>query len=140
VRIGVVTTDLPLLTDSRITDSAMIAFCESCKKCADVCPSNAIPFDGRKDINGVYRWQIDQEACYTLWCKLGTDCGRCMAVCPYSHPHSLMHNMVRQGIKNSSLFSKLALWMDDFFYGRKPPPKPIPNWITKQQIILLNDD
>ncbi len=131
VRLAVVTTDLPLTANMRQTDAAMLDFCNSCKKCAEVCPSRAISFGDRSFINGVCRWQIDQEACYTLWCKLGTDCGRCMAVCPYSHPDSLMHNLVRYGIRHSWIFSRIALLMDNFFYGKKPTPKPLPEWIGK---------
>jgi ferredoxin len=129
VRIAVVTTDLPLLVDPRERDRTMIDFCTDCKKCADACPSRAIPFDDRTDIDGVRRWQIDSEACFTLWCKLGTDCGRCMSVCPYSHPDNLLHRLVRRGIRHSALFRKAALQLDDAFYGRVPPPQPLPDWL-----------
>jgi ferredoxin len=98
-------------------------------KCAHACPSNAIPFEDRREIDGATRWQIDSEACYTLWCKLGTDCGRCMSVCPYSHPDNLMHNLVRAGIRNSRVFLKSAVWMDDFVYGAVPPSRAVPEWM-----------
>ncbi|TLX76211.1 reductive dehalogenase [Labilibacter sediminis] len=123
VRIAVVTTDIPLLVDERSYDHSVHDFCQICKKCADVCPGKAIPFEPKKEIHGIKRWQINQERCFTYWCTSGTDCGRCMSVCPYSHPDNLLHNMVRWGIKHSWLFRYFALWMDDFFYGRKPKPK-----------------
>jgi reductive dehalogenase len=128
VRIAVVTTDLPLVTDERRCDPTMVDFCVRCSKCADACPSDAIPVHDRVEIDGVERWRIDSEACFTLWCKMGTDCGRCMSVCPYSHPNNLLHNLVRGGVRNSSLFRRLAIWMDDVFYG-KPPPSPLPDWM-----------
>ncbi len=108
VRISVVTTDLPLETNEPLNDYSMIDFCEKCKKCADACPSQAISFDKRKEIDGAKRWQINQEACFTLWCQLGTDCGRCISVCPYSHPDNLLHNIVRSGLKNSSLIQECS--------------------------------
>ncbi len=129
VRIAVVTTDMPLLQSSKPDYSHMIKFCRICKKCADVCPSRAISFDDRKAINGVRRWQIDQEACYTYWCIAGTDCGKCMSDCPYSHPDNLFHNVIRAMIRNSIIFRHFALKMDDFFYGRRPKAKPIPKWL-----------
>lgn len=129
VRIAVVSTDLPLITDKRTFDYSVIDFCTQCKKCADVCPSRAIPFDDRKEINGVKRWQINQEKCFTMWCRLGTDCSRCASVCPYSHPDNFLHNLIRKGIRNSSIFRKAALQLDDFFYGRKPAPKELPEWM-----------
>ncbi len=129
VRIAVVTTDLPLVTDGRNFDSTMFEFCRICKKCADVCPPRAISFDDPGEIDGVRRWQINQESCFTFWCTVGTDCARCMSVCPYSHPNNLLHNVVRAGVRNSSLFRRFALTTDGFFYGRKPPPAPIPSWL-----------
>jgi len=80
VRIAVVTTSAPLEEDSRHENPSMIDFCLNCKKCADVCPSRAISFNNRQEIDGVLRWQIDQQACFTYWTKTGTDCARCMSV------------------------------------------------------------
>ncbi len=129
VRIAVVTTDIPLNVDRRIKDHSVTDFCSRCKKCADVCPSKAIPFEDRVEIDGVKRWKINSESCFTFWCTAGTDCGRCVSVCPYSHPDSMLHNFVRMGVRNSLVFRKLALTMDDFFYGRKPAPSPQPEWM-----------
>lgn len=126
VRIGVVTTNIPLKVDTPKPDYSVIDFCTICKKCADSCPSQAISFNDREEIDGVLRWQINQEKCFTLWCKLGTDCSHCLSVCPYSHEDNALHNLVRLGIKNNSVFRRLALKMDDVFYGRKPKPKDIP--------------
>jgi len=133
VRISVVTTNIPLAMDEPLNDYSVTGFCTLCKKCADACPSQAISFAPQEDINGVKRWQINQEACFTLWCTLGTDCGRCISVCPYAHPDNLLHNIVRTGIKNSSAFRKAALHLDDYFYGRKPVPAPLPEWVNTKQ-------
>ena len=128
IRIAVITTSIPLIPDQRKEDKTVIDFCNICKKCADTCPTKAIPFDEREEIDGVLRWKINQEACFTYWTKAGTDCGKCMSVCPYSHPDNALHNIIRYGIKNSPLFRFLALKMDDFFYGRKPKPLKLPRW------------
>jgi ferredoxin len=129
VRLAVVTTDMPLVPNERVPDGTVLDFCRKCKKCADVCPSRSISFDDRTEIDGVKRWQIDSESCFTYWCTVGTDCGRCMSVCPYSHPDNLLHNIVRRGLKQSALFRSAALTMDDFFYGREPEPLALPDWI-----------
>ena len=128
VRLAVVTTDMPLVADTYKHDPGMLDFCAICKKCADNCPVKAIPFDDPKQIDGVMRWRIDQEACFTYWCQAGTDCGRCMAVCPFSHPDRLLHNLIRRGIRNSSVFRRAALFLDDFFYGRISESKAVPGW------------
>ena len=128
VRIGVVTTDLALLTDERTTNVAVIDFCTICKKCAENCPSKSIPFDKREDIDGALRWRINPESCFMYWNVIGTDCGICMTVCPYSHPDSLHHNLLRWGIQRSGAVRRGALWLDDLFYGRKPVSKEGPRW------------
>jgi ferredoxin len=129
VRLAVVTTDLPLVPNERRRDTTMIDFCAHCRKCADVCPSDAIPLGDRVEIDGVRRWQIDSEACFTLWCTIGTDCARCMKACPYSHPDNWMHNLVRRGVRASGRVRRLAIWGDDVLYGRNPPPRALPEWM-----------
>lgn len=133
VRIGVVTTNLIPEVDKRKKDESMLDFCLQCKKCAEVCPSSSISFDEPKLIEGTKRWQINSESCFTYWCKAGTDCGRCMACCPYSHPNNLLHNIIRLGIKKSDLFRMIAVHLDDFFYGRKPKSANLPNWIPESK-------
>jgi ferredoxin len=128
VRLGVVTTDLNLVVDERVLDGSVIDFCTICKKCAENCPSNSIPFGGMEEVGGALRWRINPETCFHYWNVIGTDCGICMTVCPYSHPDSLPHNILRWGIRRSGFVRRGALWMDDVFYGKKPVSKNPPDW------------
>ncbi len=123
VRIAAVTTDAPLIPDTYVPDLSVIDFCRLCKKCAENCPSKAIPFDDRRQADGVLRWKINPEACFSYWCSVGTDCARCMKVCPYSHPDTFLHRSVRWFIKQNFLARYLAIKMDDWIYGRKPSVK-----------------
>lgn len=118
VRIAVVTTNIPLIIDEYQYEPSITDFCTICKKCADNCPAGAISFENLKDHDGVMRWKINHESCFTYWSVTGTDCGICIQVCPFSHPNNLMHNIIRKGIKNSYAFGEIALKMDDIFYGR----------------------
>jgi ferredoxin len=120
VRIGVVTTNLELVPDVYQPYPAVIDFCTICKKCAENCPSKSIPFDGRREIDGARRWQIDSDSCFLYWNVVGTDCAKCMAVCPYSHLDTFSHNLIRSGITRSGVFRRGALWMNDLFYGKRP--------------------
>ncbi len=131
VRLGIVTTNLPLLVDQRLEDTSMLDFCRICKKCADGCPSRSIPKDDRQVIDGALRWRINPDTCFRYWQRIGTDCGRCMSICPYSHPNNLAHNAVRWIIRRSGFGRRAALWLDDVFYGRKPHPRPVPAWMPK---------
>ncbi|UCE00579.1 MAG: 4Fe-4S dicluster domain-containing protein, partial [Chloroflexota bacterium] len=128
VRLGVVTTSLALIPDRRISNEAVIDFCTICKKCAQNCPSRSIPFGPREEIDGAVRWRINPENCFHYWNVIGTDCGICMTVCPYSHPDSRPHNFLRMGIARSGFIRRAALVADDLFYGKKPPPRNAPDW------------
>jgi hypothetical protein len=128
-RIAVVTTNAPMLVDSYVQDPTVIEFCRFCKKCADCCPGRSIPAGDMLAIDGVSRWQIDADSCYQYWCTTGTDCGRCISVCPFSHPSNVMHNAVRHLIRRSNTMARLAYIADDWLYGRKPQPKPLPKWM-----------
>jgi len=128
VRISVVSTSMPLIRSPFKPDRTMLHFCELCKKCADNCPVSAIPNKSQEKIDGISRWQINSEKCYHFWTTSGTDCGRCMTVCPYSHPDNVFHRFIRWGIKNNLVFRHLAVKLDDIFYGRKPSIGSIPGW------------
>jgi len=129
MRLGVVTTDAPLVPSAPTRDESVLDFCATCEKCAEACPSAAIPRGPRMEIDGVVRWRIHQESCFSYWCSIGTDCARCVQVCPYSHPDNLMHRLVRAGVERSALFRRAALKADDLFYGRKPPTRPLRDWM-----------
>jgi reductive dehalogenase len=119
VRLGVVTTNLPLLPDKRMNGTSIMDFCTFCRKCAENCPSRSIPIGDQVEIDGAWRWRINADTCFRYWNTIGTDCGICMAVCPYSHPNTRMHNAVRWATRRSGFARRLALRMDDLFYGRK---------------------
>ncbi len=130
VRVAVVTTNMELVTTSpKQIDSSVVRFCEICKKCAVNCPSNAISFNSGKTKSGWQLWKISHEKCYTYWCKIGTDCGRCITVCPYSHPNNFIHNTIRWMIKRNPVNRWLALKLDNYFYGTKPALIPLKKWM-----------
>jgi reductive dehalogenase len=118
VRIGAVTTDLALVPDTPI-DLGVATFCEICKKCAENCPSRALSTGDRTDVRSVRKWPTDVERCYGTWLRSGTDCGICMAVCPFSHRNSFFHNLVRRAVRVHPLLARLALFGDDLWYGRR---------------------
>ncbi len=128
VRLSVITTNIPLSISSSTPDRTAVHFCFHCKKCASICPAAAIPDGDRTLVEGDERWKIDSEKCYHFWTLSGTDCGRCMAGCPYSRPDNRFHHFIRWAIKNNLVFRRLAIKLDDIFYGRKPSIRPLPEW------------
>jgi ferredoxin len=126
IRLGVITTDLPLIPDEQ-TVFGVQNFCKKCRKCAENCPSKAIPSGEKLEENRVLKWVIKREECYRYWRKVGTDCARCIMVCPYSKPNNLLHNIIRNLISGSSAAQTISVKGDDFFYGRYPKKKqPFP--------------
>ncbi len=128
VRLGVVTTTLTLRPDTPVRDAAVIDFCSICEKCVRACPADAIPAGERREVGGALRRRIDAAASFRYWNVAGTDCARCMAVCPYSHPRGVFHDFVRRGIRRSAFFRRTAARLDDVFYGKKPPRHEPPAW------------
>jgi len=89
-RISKVITDLPL-ESGKPRNFGVTEFCSTCKRCAERCPAQAIPYGRRsfKPVNecnngGVLAWYLDHKKCYQYWSKVGTSCGICIAVCPYN--------------------------------------------------------
>jgi len=132
VRIGVVTTDLKMEINTKLIDSSVIQFCEMCKKCAVNCPSNSISFESSKKEKIHQRWTINHEKCFTYWTRVGTDCGRCIAVCPYAHNNNFAHNLVRYFLQINSFNRWAALKLDNYFYGIKPAIIPMKSWMTSK--------
>ena len=127
VRLGAVTTDLPLIPDQPL-DLGVADFCRICKKCANCCPSKSIPRDDPKEVNGTLRWKLNAETCFDYWGKVGTDCNICMRVCPWSHANTLPHKLIRALIIRNKYARRLFHRMDDIFYGQIPKTKPAPRW------------
>jgi len=128
IRISVVTTNMPLTPSISKPEATTLHFSSHCKKCAHVCPAAAIPEGPRTEVDGIERWRISSEKCYHYWTISGTDCGRCMTSCPYSHPDNWFHRFIRWAIKNNLVFRRMAIKLDDIFYGRKPPIRSMPSW------------
>jgi ferredoxin len=124
-RLGLVTTDLPLVTDKPKT-LGIQDFCQRCQKCAANCPGQAIPHGDKVEENGVSKWVLDREECYRFWRKSGTDCAVCIYVCPYSKHNNAFHRFIRKMTEKSSAFQRISVRADDFFYGRIPVRRKSP--------------
>jgi len=129
VRLAKVFTDLPLIPDKPI-EFGVWDFCMVCGKCAENCPSGAIP-KGEPSAEphnicnreGVDTWHINAEKCLSFWAHNGTDCSNCIRVCPFNKPKGLLHEMVRWSINNLRWTDRFMLWGDDVAeYGKQKDP------------------
>ena len=117
VRIGAVTTTMPLRSENPIS-LGVERFCRSCSRCASECPARALEPGVKFDVRGTEKWPTDEARCYSFWRQAGTDCGICMANCPFSHPNTFLHNMTRRVIKHAPWTAPVLLWVDELIYER----------------------
>jgi len=121
VRICKVFTDMPLVADKPI-EFGVWAFCKTCGKCAKNCPAQALPYGDPTakpvDISnreGLLKWHIDAKKCASFWANRGTDCSNCIRTCPFNKTPGRGHDAVRWGIRNTRVFNKAFVLMDDLF-------------------------
>jgi len=82
VRLGAVFTDLVVDYDSPI-DFGLDDFCKRCALCLMNCPSKAITHKERI-VNGRKFYKFNDNLCFDMWTKSGTDCGICIQSCPFT--------------------------------------------------------
>jgi ferredoxin len=129
LKLTTVTTDLPLVYDSPV-DIGVNEFCQDCKICAESCPSGAIPRGEKEIVRGVEKWTINPEACYRVWNETGTDCGVCVASCPWTKPRTPFHRLASELATRKK---KAGWWMsraEKMVYG-KFRPQPVPPWFEE---------
>lgn len=126
LRLGVVTTDLELEIDEPI-DFGLEEFCNECKKCSFLCPSQSLTNDPKHNNCGDYNWTINAESCYTKWRYLGTDCGMCISVCPFSQDLETIKNT--DSFKNNPQGIKDALDEYKKKYKNRPFVPGNPDWL-----------
>jgi ferredoxin len=86
VRLGAVTTNLPLMPDSPRAFGAW-DLCERCDKCLRSCPAGAIPKE-RAMVREIEKWTLDADRCWEYFSS-HKRCGICVKVCPWSQPMEL---------------------------------------------------
>jgi reductive dehalogenase len=132
-RLVCVTTDLPLALDKPV-DFGIQDFCEKCLKCADNCPSQAIPSGGKLELRGARKWKVDAEKCYLYWGSQGAACAICQVVCPWTKPRTLFHRFVSQIATRVPAARRFLVKADDWFYGAKYKRAPLPDWARERQL------
>ena len=128
VRLCKVVTDLPLACDS-YRPFGVEAMCNVCKKCAEQCPSQAIPHGemtakglSPSNQHGTKKWYLNPDKCFKFWAKNRMDCANCMRVCVFNKPKGILHEAVRAVIRRTTIFNKLFLWGDTWMGYDKPIP------------------
>jgi epoxyqueuosine reductase len=80
VRLGVVTTEMPLIAEAAPADYGFDDLCLRCNACTNFCPGNAI-VPQKQNVFGVVRWHVDTPACRPFF-EDYEGCKVCLTVCP----------------------------------------------------------
>jgi epoxyqueuosine reductase len=128
VRIGKIFTDLPLEHDQP-KSFGVREFCETCRRCSDACPVNAIPSGppsdavySRSNLIGVRKWTVDAEPCFQFWSNQNSDCSICVRVCPFNRDFSSLWARSWRWLAGTRL-RRIALRLADAFApGRRVSP------------------
>ncbi|MFC1969251.1 reductive dehalogenase [Chloroflexota bacterium] len=107
VRLHKVFTDMPLIPDEPV-EFGVWDFCLKCQQCAKYCPGQAIPrmpptakINDSYNREGLLRWPLKAENCFSFMARSDTDCGVCIRVCPFNKPPAKLHDMVRWGVRRA---------------------------------------
>ena len=146
VRIMKVYTDLDFVEYDRPHTWGMTEFCLSCGKCADACPSDAIPklesenggygFEPNYEFSdepgytwnnhhGIRKFYSDAKKCYNFWVENGSACGACIAACTFNEP-DFWHHFFIMAINPYSpkfLHASMAEAHPAFGYGHTNDPE-----------------
>jgi reductive dehalogenase len=120
LRITTLITDMPLEADKPI-EFGVADFCKTCKKCADLCPSESInktddtTYETTCSSNnpGMKKYYVNTQTCLDFWVKSGGGCSNCIAVCPYSKPGTWIHDIVKAVSSKTPLLNSTFIKLDD---------------------------
>jgi reductive dehalogenase len=118
-------TDLPLAPTAPI-DFGGTKFCETCMRCAEKCPSEALGQQkepvwesGPGNRPGYRGWRVDWKKCIEVGAP--SRCGVCHTLCPFNHPsEGLIHPVVRAVSATTPIFDGFFASMDRVFAYAEP--------------------
>jgi len=108
----------------RPIDFGLQSFCQSCRICAQNCPSKAISMGDKVMYNGYETWKLDTKRCasFNFTNKKGTMCNRCVKSCPWTRPTTAPHNLIRNLVTRSRAAQRIAIRVEALLEPGKDHP------------------
>ena len=131
-------TDMPL-TPTPPIDFGGTVFCEKCKRCAEMCPSEAISLKDKRDWDitegdrpGYVAWRMVWKNCIATGAP--SACGACHGLCPFNHQsEALIHAAVRMTAAKTTIFNSFFGRMDRIMgYAEPKSEKELTNWWNRR--------
>jgi len=136
-RITTLVTDLPLAIDKPI-DFGLQKFCRSCRKCAQVCPVDALSMEkepswepkGAWNNPGKRAYFEDSAKCSSYMASRGTSCSLCLAACPWTkQSKTSLHYFAKALGAKLPFLTPAMVFLDDLFgYGPNSDPELVEKW------------
>ncbi|MGF1760368.1 reductive dehalogenase [Photobacterium sagamiensis] len=148
VRIMKVYTDFEFVEYDQPRSWGITEFCLSCGKCAEACPSKALPLPSAKNggygfepsyefsdepgytwnnHHGIKKFYSDAKKCYNFWVENGSGCAACIASCTFNEPDFWHHwfIMAINPYMPKFLHSAMAQAHPAFGYGHTNDPERV---------------
>lgn len=139
-------TDMPLAPTKPI-DFGGHRFCQTCKRCGEVCPSQSIDMRDEpswdtvvpKNNPGIKAFWMNWDTCSGFGSPV--NCGICQPTCPFNHPtEAIIHPVVRATAANTGIFNKFFADMDRAFgYGKVRSEEEMEAWWTRDLATYKGD-
>ena len=110
-------------------DAGILRFCNTCKKCAEACPTNSLSHDSTSSWDTPTQWNRGGYKGYRriptdclaqrLYANSYNNCSICISSCTFSkYSDAMIHEVVKTTIANTSIFNGFFSQMDrKFGYG-----------------------
>ncbi len=129
IRLGKVFTDMPLAHDTP-KKFGVTEFCNQCNRCVKGCPVKAIrggapsaELFNQSNIQGVTKWSVDGEKCFSYWAAQNSDCSICIRTCPYNKDYSKWWHRVGIRLAGTRLRGLMLKLDKKLGYGDRMKPK-----------------
>ena len=143
-RLGSIITDLPLAPDKPI-DAGMWKFCQTCKLCAENCPSGALDPDEQLSWDTKYAgnhpgkkvYHCDGINCRSFWFDVTSLCSICVASCVFAKKDKAnIHDIIKATVATTPMFNGFFTNMDQAFGYDYSNRDPEAWWELDKQPIL----
>jgi epoxyqueuosine reductase len=131
-------TDMPL-SPTKPIDFGGHNFCNTCKRCGEVCPTGSIDMADephwdtkcQKNNAGIKAFFMNWDTCPGFGSP--AQCGICQPTCPFNHPpNAIIHPIVRATIGNTNMFDNFFANMDrKFGYSQVRTDDEMEGWWTR---------